>query len=317
VSAIIIARNRPRELAIVLDRLAELPVDEVVLVENGATGVADAVGAGSRSGVRVIRLEENIGIAGRNLAAEHAHGDFLLLLDDDSYPLPGAVETLAAALRADARLAVAGGLVRDVDENGVVVLETEPGTFDWFLRAGRNGAVAPEGLPTFFFPECAALVRRQAYLEVGGFFAPFFFLSVEVELTTRLLARGWDVRYFPAAPFHHMKSPFDRASDATTLYYRIRNHLWYLWLHFPPTVAARRIPGYLAFDLIESVYRRAPRAWLAAVADAWRLRETVRHARRPLPRAIIRRAELNRGRMHARLLAHQLARRLPGPRAPA
>ncbi len=40
------------------------------------------------------------------------------------------------------------------------------------------------------------------------------------------------------------------------LYYRIRNHLWYIWLRFPTSVAVRRTVGYLAFDLVESTYRR-------------------------------------------------------------
>jgi len=159
------------------------------------------------------------------------------------------------------------------------------------------------------------MLRATAFREVGGFFAPFFFGSMGLDLATRLLARGWDVRYFPDARFDHLKSRSYRAWPETMLYQRIRNHVWYLWLHFPPTLAARRIPAYLGFDLVEAVYRGAPRAWLRGVQDAWRLRDRVPDARRPLPRATLRRAELNRGRMHARLLLVQVARRIGTRRA--
>jgi GT2 family glycosyltransferase len=310
----VITHNRPRELALVLDRLAALALDEVVVVENGATGATAQAGAEER-GARVIRSPENLGIAARNLAAEEVRSELLLMLDDDSYPCSGTLETLIGAFRASPRLAVAAGEVVDVDEQGRVLRSGEPGTFDWFLRAGRSGA-PEDGFPAFFFPEGACVIRRAAFVEAGGFFTPFFFACEGLELTSRLLALGWDVRYFPGARFEHLKARADRVSPEAMLYHRIRNHAWYLWLRFPPSVAARRLPAYLAFDLVEAVYRGAPRAWLRAVRDAWRLRERVSGARQPLPRDVIRRAELNRGRMHLRLLGEQLRRRV-GKRGPA
>lgn len=309
VSAVIITRDRREALAQVLDRLAQLPVDEVLVVDNGSSdGTAQLVRA-RHDGVRLLEPGENIGIAGRNLAAREAMGEFLLMLDDDSYPLPGAIEALVGAFRANRRLGAAGGLVRDVDANGGIVKQYELGTFDWWLRAGAKDPQPPEGFPAFFFPEGASLIRRTAYLEVGGFFEPYFAFSSEIDLAARFFGAGWDVRYFPLAAFDHMKAPGGRGQDEA-LYYRIRNHLWYLWLRFPAPVALRRTIGYLAFDMIESTYRGVPGAWGRAVRDAWRLRNRVRGQRRPLPRSVLRRAELNRGRMHVRLLAGQVRRRL-------
>jgi GT2 family glycosyltransferase len=308
VSAVILAHRRPHELAIVLDRLGALAVDEVLVVHNGDGPDIPAVTHG-RSGVRLLRPQGNLGIGGRNLAARKARGDLLLMLDDDSYPLPGAVEALQWAFEALPRLAAAGGFVRDVDANGEVLLERELGTFDWFFRAGREGEPGPEGWPAFFFPEGASMLRREAFLEVGGFFEPYFFHTVEVDLATRLLGADWDVRYVPGAKFEHMKAHAGRVGFAG-LEYRVRNQLWYFWLHFPARVAALRIPAYLAFDLIECTNRGVPSAWWRGVREAWRQRDAVRGARRPLSRDVIRRAELNRGRLHFHLLLAQLRRRL-------
>ncbi len=346
VSAVILAHRRMRELEVVLERLAKLPVDEVLVAGDGS---GDAVDVVVRHGDRVRLIEPtrgeqnggrprflaaefgpNWGIAGRNAAAREAKGDFLLFLDDDSYPLPGSIEKILAAFEHQPRLGVVGGLVREIDWNGQTISECEPGSFDWLLRAGARGEPPPEGFPSFFFPEGACMIRRDAFLAVGGFFEPYFFTVSELDLATRMIAEDWDVGYLPIAPFHHLRDrphetkeqerdPYASATALSgarlTLRLRVRNQLWYFWMRFPPLLAARRIPAYLAFDLLDCAYRGAPSAWWAGIQDAWRERDRVRGARNPLAREVIRRAELNRGRMHLRLLAAALSARLPGAHA--
>jgi GT2 family glycosyltransferase len=302
VSAIVLAYRRRAEVANTLDRLADLPVDEVIVVDNASEdGTADLVR--SRGGaVRLVEAGGNVGAAGRNLGAEVARGEFLVMLDDDSYPRPGAIEAALAVFAHAPGVGLIGGSVRDVDPDGQIRFADEVGSFDWWLRAGRS-EVPSSGLPAFFFPEGACLVRRQAYLEAGGCFAPYFVTMTELDLTIRLIACGWDVRYVPAAVFEHRKADAGRTSGAGILRLRVRNQLWYFWLRFPAAVALRRVPQYLAFDLVECMHRGAGEAWLGGVADAWKDRRAVRGHRRPVPRWVVRRAELNRGRMHLRYLS--------------
>jgi len=282
----------------VLDALQQLPVDEVIVVENAPNPQIE-----ERPRLKILRPGRNLGIAARNLAAREAAGDLLLMLDDDSYPLPGAVETLVDAFEREERLGVAGGLVRDVDP--VTGAENERGTntFDYWLGDPER---PDDEVPAFFFPEGASMIRREAFLEVGGYFEPYFQAGAGLDLATTLLAHGWDVRYVPAARFVHLKAETGRDKSAM-LQKRVRNQLWYFYRHFPASVAARRIPAYLAFDLLESVKSGAAGSWSRGIHDAWRERATVRGTREPLPRETIRRAELHRGRLHLRLLADRLA----------
>ncbi len=301
VTAILTTAAPRKELGIVLDALEQLPVDEVIVVENGPNEALEG-----RQGVRVLRPGQNLGIMGRNLAAEEAANELLLMLDDDSYPLPGAIERLTQAFRDDARLAVAAGLVCDVDLERGTEKERGSDTFDYWLGRGHGESAPESGLPSFFFPEGASMVRRDAFLEVGGFFAPFFHGGAGLDIATVLLGRGWDVRYFPSARFVHLKADAGRDKSAM-LRLRVRNQLWYFYRHFPATVAARRMPAYLLFDLLESAKSSALRSWGGGIHDAWSERAAVRGTRVPLPRAVIRRAELNRGRLHLRLLAIRTA----------
>lgn len=318
VSAVVLAHNRRAAVDLVLGQLDKLGVDEVIVVDNASSDGTTEMIRTRYPGVHVVQAE-NIGAAGRNLGVEVAGNEYVLLLDDDAYPREGAVEALLATFAADERTAVVAGLVRDTVEpadgellpaDPVVVRDVELGTFDWWLRAGRAGDVPPEGLPTFFFPEGASMVRRSRFLGSGGFYAPYFLATSEIDLTTRLLAHGWDVRYQPAAQFDHMKVRAGRVASSAILHYRVRNQLWYFRRHFPPALAFRRMVSYLAFDLVQAVYEHAVPHWWRGVYEAWSLREQVRHDVRPLPRAVLRRAEMNRGRLHLQLLARQVHAKL-------
>ncbi len=308
VSAVILHYHREELLSALLARLRTMPVDEVVVVDNGSAGGLAAIVA-PFDRVRLVEPGRNLGVAGRTVAAREASGDLLLMLDDDAFPLPGAVEAARAAFERLPRLGVVGGLVRDVDATGRVIDVDSVGGFDWLLRAGQQGPPPAEGFPAFFFPEGASFVRRDAYLEAGGYVDEFV-TAAELDLATRLLGRGWDVRYLPTAVFDHQKTTLAGERLSERLRLRVRNQVWYFWLRFPPWLAALRIPAYLTFDLVECAYRGEIPAWRDGVVDAWRERAAVRRLRHPLPRRTLRRAELNRGRMHARLLAGKLTKKL-------
>ena len=219
------------------------------------------------------------GIMARNLAAREASSELLLMLDDDSYPLPGAIETLSGfdddpgwgSRRARSRRRPRdrrGERARhDTSTTGSAGPERQ--------RSGRRRAVVllPGGGvhdQTRGVPRGRRLLR--AVLPGGSRARP----------RTRLLAHGWDVRYFPSARFVHLKAESGRDKSAM-LRTRVRNQLWYFYRHFPASVAARRIPAYLVFDLLESA--RSGALGRGAVGSATpRTARAVRGTREPLPR---------------------------------
>jgi GT2 family glycosyltransferase len=309
VSAVVLAFNRRDAVADLLPRLDALPVDEVIVVDNGDDGTDELVkGWGGK--VRLVKPDGNVGIAGRNLGVREASSDYVLFLDDDSYPLPGAIEAMAAVLDAEPGVAVVAGHVREVNRDGTVRLDEQAGMFDWWLRMGRDGPAPAGGWPVCFFPEGGSLIRRDAFLSVGGFYEPFFFTHESIEVTARLLAAGWDVRYQPAALLDHTKDDGGRLPDDRVVRMRIRNHLWYLWLRFPLLAALPRIAWYLLFDLVEATARGAPSAFLGGVADAWRERSAIRGDRNPVPWRLLRRVDGGRARTHFRYLLAMAPRAL-------
>jgi GT2 family glycosyltransferase len=301
--------NRADSLGEVLDRLLDLAIDQAVVADNASEdGTPEVVAcrieqwAAAGRELVLLRFDENIGVAARNRAIERATGEYLLFIDDDSYPLPGSLERMADAMAMSPRTAIVGAFVVEIDGQKQVVNDTAPGSFDWMLRAGAKGEPPPDGFPTYFFPEGASLARRAAIEAVGGYYEPFFFTIEGFELCSRLFAGGWDVRYLPTAPFHHMKPAKPHAAVADMLRLGARNQIWYFWMRFPAALAARRIVAYALYDLLVALSRKAARSWAAGVVDAWRLREQVRGDRAVLPRDVVRRAEMRRGRDHVRFV---------------
>lgn len=317
VSVIILAHNRRRSVERSLRLLEGMQVEEVIVVDNASTdGTAEMVRAhGGRA--KVVRSTENVGVAGRNLGAQAARGEFLLLLDDDSHPCPGAVEALREAFEGQPRLGVVGGFIRDQDREGRPLPDGAVGTFDWWLRAGASGDPPREGFPSPHFPECGCLIRREAYFDAGGFFEPYFFHISEPDFAIRLLTSGWDVRYLPTARFEHVKEPRSEEYLGRNLRFRVRNQLWYCWRHYPLDIALRRMLVFALLDLIECVWLGATRWWLAGVAAAWRERDAVRGTRAPIPRALVPRAELGRGRMQLAFMLWMFRRKVLSPLLPA
>ena len=148
VSAVILAFNRPDALDLVIARLADLPLDEIVVMNAGERGGADV----ARRDPRVTLVEaDNVGIANRNLGAAQATGELAADARRRLLSPPGAVEAMREAFARSPALGALGGFVRDVDEAGRLDAAVGPGSFDWFLRAGREGEPA-DGIPAFFFP---------------------------------------------------------------------------------------------------------------------------------------------------------------------
>ena len=83
---------------------------EIIVVDNSfSAGSADAI-KNNYPGVDLIASKENLGFArANNLAAEHAGGDYLLLLNSDTVVLEGAIQKLLSFAESRADAGIFGG----------------------------------------------------------------------------------------------------------------------------------------------------------------------------------------------------------------
>lgn len=117
------------------------------------------------------------------------------------------------------------------------------------------------------------MVRREAYLEAGGFHPLLFFGSEETLLAYDLAARGWGVTHCADVIAHHHPDPAPRTGRPARM---LRNEVLTSWLRRPLPHALARTRG-LAGDAL-----RAPAARQALRETLVRLPAALR-ARKPLP----------------------------------
>jgi GT2 family glycosyltransferase len=273
VSVVVATHDRRERLLASLDRLRAAAPDEVIVVDNGSnSAVAPAVSSAFPQ-VRVVSLAANRGAAGRTVGVAAARNPLVAFADDDSWWAPGALERASVHFARHPSLALlAARILVGEDERLDPVAEE-------MARSPLTSRRPLPGPPVLGFVACGAVVRRDAYLQVGGFSDLLFFLGEERLVAFDLASRGWDLAYAPDVVAHHHPGPggHDPARRALVA----RNDLLTCWLRRP---LARAVGETLR------VARRAGRDPVARRALAGTLRRLpgALAERRPLPPGVER-----------------------------
>lgn len=179
--------------------LAGIPDDliEVIVVDDGSTdGSADYAAS---LGARVLPSGGRLGpAAARNLGVTEARGEVVLFIDADVVVHADTV-AVARSVLADPSLVAVFGAYDD--------RPTDPGFFSRFKNLQHHAVhLRNAGEASTFWTGCGA-VRRQAFLDVGGFDVERFPVpSIEdIELGYRLRAAGGRIRLDPRMQATHLK----------------------------------------------------------------------------------------------------------------
>jgi len=180
---------------------------EVVVVDNGSTdGSVDLVRS-RYPGVVVVSHETNLGFAmANNRAVSGAASPYVALLNNDCRVHAGWLAALVDYLEDSPRAAGAGSLVLDwdgdrIDFAGAAMSLTGRGHQP---EHGRPAAELPRHPSAQLFANGAAmLVRRDAFLDAGGFDERFFAYYEDVDLGWRLWILGWEVALVPSSIAYH------------------------------------------------------------------------------------------------------------------
>ncbi|MGI8595968.1 MAG: glycosyltransferase family 2 protein [Thermoleophilaceae bacterium] len=273
-TAVVIAtRNRPLELAATVGRLRDLPERPSVVVVDNASDAGSVAPAFDDPEVEVVRLSRNLGGAARTVGARRIASPYVAFSDDDSWWAPGALGKAADILDAHPSLGLVAARVL------VGPRESE----DPVCEAMRSSPLPPRsylpGPPVLGFVACGAVVRRSAFLEVGGFHPHFGIGGEEELLALDLAATGWELAYVDHIVAHHHPSP--SRDPAARRRGQIRNALWSAWLRRPVGAAARA-----TVRLVAGHPRRREAA--GALRDALRGVRWVARERQAVPPAVER-----------------------------
>jgi hypothetical protein len=185
----------------------ELAATEVIVVDNGSSDGSPAHLRAEYPNVTVIELGRNTGFA---VAANHgiraARSELVALINTDVVLELDWTRRMVGALEADPGAASVACKMLDLGDRRFV--------YDAGDVLRRDGACDQRGRfqldesrfdePGEVFGACAgaALYRRAAVLETGGFDERYFAYLEDVDLALRLRMAGWRCRYEPAVALH-------------------------------------------------------------------------------------------------------------------
>lgn len=226
---------------------------EVMVLDNGSTdGTASWVRA-HHPEVRLLPSPVNLGFCGGNnrLVAE-ALGEGVVFLNNDTRPDPGWLKALVSAF-AEAPpdvAAVSGKIVDWAGERldfgrGVMTFDGHAFQLD-FRRPLARAQVPALGEELPFACGGNMLIRRQSFLDAGGFDDDYFAYLEDVDLGWRLWAGGERITFVPGAVVHHRSSA---TSDLLGLFNRgflfERNAFLTAYKNYEPGLWERMMPAIL------------------------------------------------------------------------
>jgi N-acetylglucosaminyl-diphospho-decaprenol L-rhamnosyltransferase len=231
IAVVVATRDRRDTLLATLDRLVALPArPRVIVVDNAsADGTAAAVRA-RHPEVDVIALPRNLGAAARTAGVRVADAPFVAFADDDSWWEPGALRRAAEHLAGHPRLGLLAARIL-VGDSG----RLDP-TCAAMARSPLSSDVPLPGPKVLGFLACGAVVRREAYLAVGGFEGRLGIGGEEDLLAMDLASAGWALAYVEDVVAHHHPQTAARPGRRALV---ARNDLWSAWLRRPLRVALR------------------------------------------------------------------------------
>ena len=243
--AVVVTHNRQAQLAQTVTRLLAERIDDLIVVDNASTDdTATWLGAVNDRRLHVLRLAENRGGAGGfaegiKLAMAQFQADWIVVMDDDARPEPGALDRFRAMDTARIGAVAAavyqtGGGICDMNRPSVnpfwhrqVFLRTllGGGRMGFHLSDSAYAGTDPVAIDAASF--VGLFLSRAAIAATGLPDGRLFIYGDDVLYTLSMRRAGVDLVFAPDLRFEHDFKTFDGASRAFKplwkTYYHHRN----------------------------------------------------------------------------------------------
>jgi len=274
----IATRNRAGSLLRCLASIAlidDLVSDIIVVDDSSDPPIGDMLHGAPPSIRSKMRFIEQPGAQGpivaRNTIMRLARNDAVMLLDDDAFVIDGRAVRNALSV-----------LEQNPAVGAVACAQAEADGSPWPAAMQP----APAGYPCYVtaYIGFAHLLRRNLFLELGGYQESFHFYGEEKDYCLRLLNAGYDVVYLPDARVAHVPDPSGR-SDARYLRYVVRNDCLSALYNEPLAMAIVTVPIRVARYAVMRRHGRVKDSvglrWvigelIASLPAVWRTRKPMR-----------------------------------------
>lgn len=208
----------------------DLPAWETIVVDNASWDDSVPWLARTHPDVRLLRNRRNEGFAGpANRGAAAARGEWVAFLNNDMTLHPAWLATMARAARAGRADALSGKVL---DREGRRIQFGGSGLgycgVGYGVGHGAPAEEEPAAATDLLFPCGAAMwVRRDVFLDAGGFDSDYFAYYEDVDLGWRLRLFGRRITMVPEALSYHRHQGTAARSDRARIFYHTERNMLY------------------------------------------------------------------------------------------
>lgn len=264
---------------------------EIVIVDNGSldgslTGLEETY---PQLNIKIERLETNRGFApANNIGSRLGRGQWLAFLNADAFPSPDWLEQLVSASHQYPKYVCFSS--RQIQADNINMLDGEGDAYHLSGMAWRRSYNIPvyeitEPVEVFSACGAAMMVRKQDFLDLGGFDETYFAYFEDVDLGFRLRLAGKKTLFVSKSIVYHIGSGSTGRRSDFLVYYQYRNLIWTFLKNMPFPLLQLLFPLHitvLLFYWVVTSLRGQGRFFMKAVYDALR----------DLPRILVQRRKI-------------------------
>lgn len=225
-------------------------------------------------------MTRNLGIEAYNYGFNAAHGEYLVVLEQNSFSTANMIESMVEKFENDPLLGIVFlNEVNHTNSNGTTCCRVDQSTL---ITMDEN-----------YLSPCKGVgigIRRQVMEETGGFSSEFFRYWHIQDMAFRVLNADWKIDFLSEIVSSSKFLTHNQASREIPFYYT-RNVFWLVWKHYPLDMALRR-----TLELIFRVFYHSleQRTWVYLQAFGAAIRQCLLpfSRRRPVRREIARKLRI-------------------------
>jgi GT2 family glycosyltransferase len=263
--------------------------EKIVVVDNASNDQSLRVIKGDSrecSRVQIIELSKNMGFAlANNMGVKEASDcDYFALLNPDAIPEPTWLQSLVEAAEINTEYSFFASHMLQARSRELI-----DGTGDVYHVSGLawrrdygSAAAQVRCASGEIFSPCAgaALYRRDAFAEAGGFDESFFCYFEDVDLGLRLGLMGYRCLYVSDAVVYHVGSATTGGQQSNfAVYHGHRNLVWTYFKDMPWPLLWLYLPQHLLLNLVTLV-------WFTLRGQGWVIFKAKWDALKGLPRVL-------------------------------
>ncbi|URZ00932.1 glycosyltransferase family 2 protein [Clostridium felsineum] len=256
VSIVTICWNRKAEICESLYNIKKIDYEslEIIVVDNASTdGTIEKIEKDFKE-VKLVKMTKNLGIEAYNVGFKEAKGEYIVILDDDSFPEKNSIKRMVEKFQKDDELGMVAFDVRNYYNYDEVKKMNLEENFDGEAAEADDYIMAFNG--------AGAGVRTNVLKEAGFYPEEFFLYWNEQDTAFRILDMGYKIKFFADVIAYHKYSPQNRTSLRAPFYYT-RNAFFLVWKNYSTKFALKKTMEliyscfYFSMEQKTSIYLKA------------------------------------------------------------